>query len=142
MAQSLLFDAIEAIWAEAISQGLLCIEGAPGFCPSHLETHRMHYASLALWPMSAHSTKKPLLSAVRKLHLSYLSPVRQALPGGTQGQCCGVYNSNTGPLCQGWMLSALFEFLGVEFGRTQSREVPKGFLRDRCPLHHFLALDL
>lgn len=87
MAQSLLFDAIEAIWAEAISQDLLCIEGAPGFCPSHLETHRMHYASLALWPMSAHSTKKPLLSAVRKLHLSYLSPVRQALPGGTQGQC-------------------------------------------------------
>lgn len=99
MAQSLLFDAIEAIWAEAISQALLCMEGAPGFCLPHLETHRMHYAILALWPVSAHSEKKPLLSAVRKLHLSLsLRPYQEAPKAQANARpCCGVYNSNTGP---------------------------------------------
>lgn len=62
---------VEAVWAEAISQGLLSMEGAPGFCLPHLKTYCRHCATLALWPLSAHSKKKPLLSAVRKLHLSF-----------------------------------------------------------------------
>lgn len=145
MAQSLLFDAIEAVWAEAISQSLLCMEGAPGFCPSHLETHHMHYASLASG-LCLHTARRSLCSllsgsCICRISLLLDRPYQEA-PKANARPWCGVYNSNTGPLCQGWMLSALFEFLGVEFGRTQIRGVPKGFLRDRCPLHHFLALDL
>lgn len=119
---------IEAVWAEAISPALLCMEGAPGLCClPHLKIHQQHFTTLALWPPPAHS-KKPLLSAIRKLCLSYHSQMgltrRKPRPGrANAGLCCGVYNSNTGPLCQGRMLSStLFEFLGAEFGRTQSRE--------------------
>lgn len=141
---------VEAVWAEAISRGLLCMEGAPGLCClPHLKIHQQHFTILALCPPPpppAHS-KKSLLSAVKKLCLSYHSQTgltrRKPRPGrANAGLCCGVYNSNTGPLCQGRMLSsALFEFLGAEFGRTQSRAAPMGFLRDRCPLYHLLAPD-
>lgn len=128
---------VEAVWAEAISPGFLCMEGAPGLCClPHLEIHHQHSTTLALWPLPAHSKKKPLLSAVRKLCLSSLSDgphQEEAKARANAGLCCGVYNSNTGPLCQGRMLSALFEFLGAEFGRTQSKGAPVEFLRDRCP---------
>lgn len=62
---------VEAVWAEAISQGLLCVEGAPGLCLPHLKTHHWLCTTLALWLVPAYSTKKPLLSVVRKLYLSY-----------------------------------------------------------------------
>lgn len=118
---------VEAVWAEAISRGLLCVEGAPGLCLPHLEIHHRHCTALALWLVPAHS-KKSLLSAVRKLYLSYHSQMgltrKKSRPRPTQG--CAVYTQTQGLLCQGWVLPALFEFLGAEFGRMQSRGAPKG----------------
>lgn len=71
--------------------------------------------------------------AVSVISLSDGPHQEEAKARANAGLCCGVYNSNTGPLCQGRMLSALFEFLGAEFGRTQSKGAPVEFLRDRCP---------
>lgn len=151
MAQSLLF---EVAGRSCLGRGHLTGPSLHGGSPRPLLSAPPQDTSAAFHhpgplpppPPPAHS-KKSLLSAVKKLCLSYHSQTgltrRKPRPGrANAGLCCGVYNSNTGPLCQGRMLSsALFEFLGAEFGRTQSRAAPMGFLRDRCPLYHLLAPD-
>lgn len=97
---------VEAVWAEAISPGFLCMEGAPGLCClPHLEIHHQHSTTLALWPLPAHSKKKPLLSAVRKLCLSYHSQMgltrRKPRPGPMQGSAVESTTQTQGPCAKG-----------------------------------------